>query len=60
MADNPMPPDPFIPEEVLAGAQTMHTMFSSLTSAGFTEQQALQIVVGILSAQVAAVLKKQQ
>jgi hypothetical protein len=58
MSDSDMPVDPFIPAEILQGAQTMHTMFASLTSAGFTEQQALQIVVGILSAQVAAVTKK--
>lgn len=57
MADDG-PLDPFVNADLVSAAKSMHDMFVAMITAGFTEPQALQVVVGVLAAGVKAAGEK--
>lgn len=46
---SPEPPDPFLNQDMLPMAKSAHDLFVAFISEGFTENQALQIVTGVIT-----------
>jgi len=44
-----MPPDPFVNTDILPMAKGAHDLFVAFCNSGFSEPQALQMTVGIVS-----------
>lgn len=45
-----MPPDPFLTQNFLPMAKSAHDMFLALLASGFTEPQAMQVIVAVVCA----------
>jgi hypothetical protein len=44
-----LPPDPFLDQDIMPMAKVAFNMFTAFAAAGFTEPQAIQVVVGMIT-----------
>ena len=49
-----LPPDPWVNQDMLPVAKSMHDMFVAFMAAGFTEPQSIQVVTGVITAMLMA------
>jgi len=47
-----LPPDPWINQDIMPLAKSMHDLFAAFMAAGFTEHQAIGVVTGVITAMV--------
>ncbi len=48
--DNVLPPDPWVNQDMMPMARTAHDLFVAFQTAGFNENNAIQIVTGVVVA----------
>jgi hypothetical protein len=49
-----LPPDPFVPEGIASAMKGMYEMYASAKNAGFSDQQAMHIVITMLTSMLKA------
>jgi hypothetical protein len=53
-----LPPDPFLDQDIMPMAKVAFNMFTAFVASGFTEPQAIQVVVGVLTGMMNNAAKK--
>ena len=46
---SPEPVDPFLDQDIMPLARSAHDIFVAFMAAGFTEHQAIQVVIGMIT-----------